>query len=143
MMFDIQIVDRKCEIQHITDSMRPAARCEIRIGPMWDRFYAPLDVWNCGDYEAQWSDALARLRIGENVSCFVTGVHPPEIATFIETFTAWLVGDEYRFQEAIYDCLPLLDPSRPYDAIGPYKVMTEDGERIFDDWGVPKSAVIS
>jgi len=110
----------------------------ITIGSFMEDFYSPLDVWHCSRYEEQWQDALQRLRDGLN-SCFVVGVHPVEIAQFIECYLVWRLECEFRVQNQFmfFDVVGPVDPTYPYDAIWPYTNQTEDGERIYDDWGLP------
>jgi len=138
MSFDIRFIDRSCTIEHVIDKLRPAAKGKILIGKHQEVFYSMLEVWPCTRYEMQWQDALQRLRRGLN-SCFVVGVHPPEVAQFIECWLVWRLESEYRVQNQcmFFDDVGPVDPSNPYDAIWPYSNQTDDGERIYDDWGLP------
>ncbi len=138
MNFEIRFIDRSCDIKHIIDVPRPAAKGEITIGGFSESFYSTLEVWQCSDYERQWQDALGRLKSGLN-SCFIVCVHPPSIARFLECWIFWRLETEYRIQNQsmFFDDLGEVDPRNPYDAIWPYRNVTEDGEQVSDDWGLP------
>lgn len=136
-MFEIRFVDRQCQVQHITESLRDAGRGEITIGGFKEIFYSPLELWSCNDYEIQWREGYSRIIQGSRTSYFVTGVHPTAIADFVEVFMAWRVAQEYRFQQSV---LPFsddfLNKKLNYDIIGEYSWYTEDGDRIEDDWKI-------
>jgi hypothetical protein len=118
---------------------RPAAQGEIAIGSFRETFFSPLDVWQCEDYERQWQNATQRLRIGAVSSCFVVGVHPASIAQYIHTYAIWRLPTQFRAQELTlsFENSGTLDPRSPYHAIPAYRNVTEDGEVISDDWGLP------
>lgn len=139
MLFVIRFLNQYCEMEHVVDVPRPAAKGQIQLGEFREDFYSMLEVWQCADYERQWEDARERLRRGAYNSCFVVGVHPPEIAQFIECWILWRLKNEYRVQNQslFFDRVGQVDPLTPYDAIWPYHNVTEDGERIDDDWGMP------
>jgi hypothetical protein len=143
MGFDIRFIKRHLTKEGlVVEAPRPAAMGRIAIADFREDFYSPLDVWQCSDYEAQWEDALQRLRNGLT-SCFVVCVHPLSIAQFIECWICWRQTREYRIQNQclFMDEVGILDPRHPYGAIGPYRAVTDDGERIDDDWGLPLDAV--
>ena len=139
MSFDIRFIRRSFEMEGlVVHDPRPAAKGRISIGSFYEDFYSPLDVWQCDRYEEQWQDAVRRLRRGQN-SCFVVATHPVEIAQFIECWIVWRLATEYRVQNQylFFDRVGIVDPADPYDALWPYTNMTDDGERIYDDWSLP------
>lgn len=140
MKFDIKFIEHKIMMELLViERPRPASKGRITIGSFVDDFYSPLDVWQCSDYERQWENARARLRSGAHNSCFVICVHPPEIALFIESWIFWRLESEYRIQNQcfFFERTGQVDPRNPYEAIWPYSNVTEDGERIDNDWGMP------
>ena len=139
-VLSIRFLERFTRVPHIAEQPRPAARGEIIIGGYRGEFCSPLDVWRCEEYELQWREARQRLTEGASTSCFVIGVHPPGIAAFIETYAAWRCDDEYRFQQKrlLLKEAGDIDPRRPYEALGEYKMVTADGRRIWNDWGIDR-----
>ncbi len=139
MNFDIRIIDRETEIEHVVDWARPAAKGQVTVDTHREIFYCMLGVWQCEDYERQWREATLRLSDGVSDSCFVVSVDPPSIAQFLECWFVWRLDNEYRVQNQsfFFDETGVVDPRSPYDAIWPYRNTTKGGERIYDDWGLP------
>lgn len=125
----------------VVEDPRLAIRGKITIIDYWESFYAPLDAWRVEDYEAQWSEARRRLQEGAPNTCFVVSVHPRVIAAYFETWTIWRLAQEFRIQNRFFFLSEAkhVDPRNPYDAIGPYSNLTEEGEEIVD-WALPLSA---
>jgi|GEM_PF-2604054 len=139
MAFEIQFDTDEIEMMaHVVEAPRPVLRGHIKIGVFQELIYCTLDEWRRSDYEAQWRRAKERLARGMD-SCFVVGVHPPEMAGFIECWIVWRLKSEFRVQNQpiFYEEGPVVDPHHPYAAIRPYRNRTEDGDRITDDWGLP------
>jgi hypothetical protein len=102
-------------------------------------FFPSLQAWAYDDYMNQWQEAFQRLREGKSVSCLILSFHIEPPKKFLQLFGLWRIADEYMIQEQYRssdDFPPDFDPRYPYNAIGQYSPVTEDGEMINDNWAV-------
>lgn len=114
----------------------PIRRGLIRIGAFHERFEVSLEYWSPQRYEAQWSEALERLRSGRGHAAFITSITDPVTANFVFCWAAYREGDEVYFQEHVL----MLDAlERPFDERQPWvhlvqrETEDEDGQRI-SEW---------
>jgi contact-dependent growth inhibition (CDI) system CdiI-like immunity protein len=129
-VFDISFLGTEPELQE-EEWYGLAGR--VSLGDYRESFVSPLEVWSRDQYEAQWREAALRLVNGEERSAF-----------FTSAFQSWWAM--WRRDDVIYVHEELLVPQHfatfgpapdltraPYQLLGPYASVNEDGEAI-SEW---------
>jgi CdiI N-terminal domain len=109
-----------------------------------ENFSSCTNSWNMPDYKRQWQHGIKRIIDGENKSCLIVSLHEPGFSDFLILWPMYRINDQIVFQEQWLPSekvAPLFDPARPYEYIGDWITMSDDGEKL-SEWWIKLSDVV-
>ncbi|SDM67627.1 hypothetical protein [Allokutzneria albata] len=111
----------------------------IRLGEFSEIFWSNLSYWDRSDYRRSWADAVDVVESAEHaVSCLVTSMVDPSDGNFVVCLPLFRDGDAVFVQNSLIMLDQLenaFDPHRPWCAVRPRSVVSEDGRRV-SEWAV-------
>jgi len=125
------------------DRTTPAACGLLTLGRARESFLASLYQWGVEDYERQWKQAVAVLLNKKNKAALITTYGSPEVATHLEWWPMYLVGDIVYFQNHLlfYEQLPgRFSMESAFSFLRDRDTVDEQGSRI-SEWEVPLAEV--
>ncbi|MFZ0952440.1 MAG: hypothetical protein WAN17_09250 [Candidatus Sulfotelmatobacter sp.] len=125
------------------DRTTPAADGVLVLGDAKERFTASLYEWSKEDYQRQWRHAVEVLLRGKDKAALITEYLGPGIATHLEWWPMYVVGEKVFLQNHLlfYDQLP-----RPFSVKNALSFLrdrhttNQEGETI-SEWSVGLSEV--
>jgi hypothetical protein len=119
------------------DRTTPAASGLLLLGDVRESFLSSLHQWSREDYERQWKDAIELLLRGKDKSALITTYGSPEVATHLEWWPMYMVGNKVFFQDHLlfYDQLPepfCVDKVLSY--LHDRRVRNSEGKKISEWW---------
>lgn len=134
MPFAIEFVPES----QISDGLTSDRTGRLVLGDFEEHFFANMEFWQEPDYERQWIEGLERILTGATISCLITSIGPPEASSGLWWWTLYRSGNRIHVQNAMRFFASLrepFDPSNPYSAVPPRRVVTEDGDPI-SEWTI-------
>lgn len=125
------------------DEITPAASGLLVLGVGRETFLASLFQWRAQDYERQWAQAIAALLKGKKKAALITTYGSPEVATHLEWWPMYLVGNTVYFQNQLlfYHQLPRrFSIESSFSFLGDRNTVNEEGKKI-SEWRVPLTEV--
>jgi hypothetical protein len=112
--------------------------CQIDIEGFYERFPAPVEVWDIGRYKQQWRDCIQRVAQGTSKDYLVTAMRDPWSTDFISLFVLYREGEDVFIQNQIVLCEgneAQISRMEMLDLIEDRETHTDDGEEI-SEWKV-------
>ncbi len=107
----------------------------ITIGRFSERFSSGIGFWKRKDYEAQWTEGVARLLQGYRRSALITDISRPPTANFFVWWPMWREGEVVFVQNHLFLMSRLRGPfhlANPYVHVG--RRRTESSEGRISEW---------
>jgi hypothetical protein len=125
------------------DPAEPAASGLLTLGATRQGFMASLYQWSVDDYQRQWKQAIIALLRSGDKAALVTTYGSPEVATHLEWWPMYLVGQTVYFQDhfLFYDQLPRsFSMEVAFSFLCERETVNEEGRQI-SEWEVPLAEV--
>ena len=110
----------------------------IQIDSFQERFIASLMYWSVDDYKRHWKQAIERILHSSDVSCLITSMVDPAIATFIFWWPMYRVNETVLIQNQILFLDQLQSPfdeHTPFSFVPKRQTINEDGD-VISEWSV-------
>jgi hypothetical protein len=125
------------------DRTTPAASGVLVLGEANEHFTASLYQWSKEDYQRQWRQAVEVLLGGKDMAALITEYLGPEIATHLEWWPMYLVGEKVFLQNHLLFCDQLpgsFSVKNAFSFLRDRHTTNEQGETI-SEWSVCLSEV--
>ncbi len=120
------------------------AHGELVLNGCIEKFSSCTNSWNISDYKRQWHDGIKRIIEGRRKSCLIISRHEPGFSDFLIWWLMYRINDKIVFQEQWVPrdkVAPPFDPARPYEYIGDWTTISDDGHKISEWWVTPSHVV--
>ena len=110
----------------------------IEIESFQERFIASLMYWDADDYRCHWRQAIDRIINSYDVSCLITSIVDPSVASHLFWWPMYRAHDTVYIQHHIlfFSELPSpFDEDNPFSSVPERRVVDEDSNRI-SEWSV-------
>jgi hypothetical protein len=115
-----------------------ATRGRIELGSFHEDFVSSLMYWDAHDYERHWKQAIERIVESSDISCLITSIVDPTVASHLFWWPMYRVRETVYVQHHILFFNKLSSPfdeNEPFCSVPRRKVVDENGDQL-SEWSV-------